>query len=144
MTAFRRFILEQFMYLSWAVAVVATLGSLYFSEILHYPPCTYCWYSRILMYPLVILIGIAAVRKDVKQVIYILPFSILGIGMASFHYLTQKTSLFEKVGSACGYIPCNTEYINVFGFITIPFLALTAFVLITILQLFILSASRVR
>lgn len=135
-------VLEHGPALSWAVAVIATLGSLYFSEVRGYIPCTYCWYQRILMYPLVIILGIAAVRKDYGQTLYVLPLSILGIGMSGFHYLTQKTGLFQKASSACGIVPCNIEYINWFGFITIPFLALVAFILITVIQIMILRASR--
>lgn len=133
---------ENSLYLSWAVAVVAMLGSLYYSEIAGFIPCTYCWYQRIAMYPLVILIGIAAVRKDFKQTIYVIPLAAIGFGIAVFHYLIQKTSLFGEVGTACGIIPCNTDYVNYFGFITIPFLAATAFLLILILQTIAWVASR--
>lgn len=127
-------VVEQLMYLSWAVSVVATLGSLYFSEVVGYPPCTYCWFQRVLMYPLTIWLGIASARKDFGQSLYVLPISALGIGMSTYHYLTQKTSWFAKAGASCGIVPCNIEYINWFGFVTIPFLALIAFILITVLQ----------
>lgn len=136
------FFLEQGHVLSWAIALIATLGSLYFSEVREYIPCTYCWYQRILMYPLVIILGIATVRKDVSQTIYVLPLTIIGMGMSTFHYLVQKTSLFPSSSGACGIVPCTTEYLNVFGFITIPMLALIAFTSITILQLCVWRASR--
>jgi len=130
----RQFMRENGLYLAWVVAVVATLGSLYFSEVMKFFPCKLCWYQRILMYPQVILLGLAAVRKDYGQSLYVLPISSLGIAMSTFHYLSQKTSWFEKAGASCGIIPCNIEYINWFGFVTIPFLALIAFILITVLQ----------
>lgn len=136
------FIKENGLYLSFSVALMATIGSLYFSEVMEYPPCTYCWYQRILMYPLVIILGVAAVRKDLKQVIYVIPFALMGLGMSVFHYITQKTSLFAKPGSACGIIPCNTQYINWFDFITIPFLAGVAFTIILILQILILKSQK--
>jgi disulfide bond formation protein DsbB len=136
------FILEQGLYLSFATALTAMLGSLYFSEIKEYMPCTYCWYQRILMYPLVLILGIAAVRKDYIQALYVLPLSLLGMGISTFHYLKQKTNWFAVTNDACGLVPCNIEYINVFGFITIPFLALTAFTLISVLQILIIRASR--
>jgi disulfide bond formation protein DsbB len=139
---FRRFILDQGPYLSWAVSLVATLGSLYFSEVMKFTPCTLCWYQRILMYPLVIILGIAAVRKDYRQAVYVIPMAAVGGSISLFHYLTQKTSLFSAVADACGMIPCNMQYINWLGFITIPFLALTAFVLIILLQILILSAAK--
>ncbi len=136
------FILEQGLYLSFAVALTAMMGSLYFSEVKEYIPCTYCWYQRILMYPLVLILGIAAVRKDYKQALYVLPLSVIGTGMSTFHYLKQKTNWFQGTEDACGLVPCTIEYINLLGFITIPFLALTAFVIITMLQIFILKAAR--
>lgn len=139
----KAFILEQGMYLSFAVALTAMLGSLYFSEIMGAIPCEYCWYQRILMYPLVLILGIAAVRKDYKQTLYVLPLSGIGMCVSLYHYLLQKTDLFgEEAGNACGVVPCNVEYINVFGFVTIPFLALTAFVLIFIMQWMVWTASR--
>ncbi|UUZ80047.1 disulfide bond formation protein B [Paenibacillus sp. P26] len=70
--SWKPFIRENGLQLSWAVALVATLGDLYFSEILHYLPCKLCWYQRILMYPLVIILGIASVRKERQMYLYVL------------------------------------------------------------------------
>lgn len=138
----RQFLLEHGMYLTWAVALTATLGSLYFSEVLHYIPCKLCWYQRILMYPLVVILGAAAVRKDYKQAIYVLPLSVIGGVISIYHYLIQKTTLFEHASNSCGIVPCDVDYLDWFGFITIPLLALIAFTLITILQIVILRSSR--
>ncbi|WP_281885980.1 disulfide oxidoreductase [Paenibacillus sp. YYML68] len=136
------FIRENGLHLSWAIALVATLGSLYFSEVLMYAPCKLCWYQRILMYPLVLLLGIAAVRKEQRFYWYVLPLSIWGGGISLYHYLMQKTGLFAEGAKACGIVPCDVDYINWFGFVTIPFLAWVAFVLITVIQLLMLAASR--
>lgn len=133
MPKLRTFLIEQGLSLAWVIATIATLGSLYFSEIMGYLPCTLCWYQRILMYPLVIVLGIATARKDLKQTIYVLPITILGMGISSYHYAIEKTDWFEGGGKTCGIIPCDVEYINWLGFITIPFLAITAFTLITII-----------
>ena len=113
-------------------ALVATLGSLYFSEIVGFIPCTYCWYQRILMYPLVLIILIGILKKDEYLPSYVLPFSILGIGLSGYHYLVQAV-IFGSTACTSG-VPCSVRYINWLGFITIPFLALTAFVMITILM----------
>lgn len=75
---------------SWILSIIATAGSLYFSEILHYVPCTFCWYQRILMYPLVILLGRAFYEQDLKIYRYILPLSILGMAVSGYHYSLQK------------------------------------------------------
>jgi disulfide bond formation protein DsbB len=131
---FKVFIQEQALYLSFSISLVAMIGSLYFSEIMKYPPCTYCWYQRILMYPLVLILGIAAVHKDYKQSLYVMPLALLGIGMSGYHFLTQKIPDLSKAAASCGIIPCTTEYINWLGFITIPFLAFIAFTIIFILQ----------
>ncbi len=119
-------------YLAWLVALVATGGSLYFSEALHYIPCQLCWYQRIFMYPLVFILGIASFRHDHRISIYTLPLSVMGAALALFHYLEQKVPGFGfpelcKVG-----VPCSASYINWAGFITIPMLSLIAFVLIVI------------
>lgn len=117
---------------AWAVAVIATIGSLYFSEIMHFEPCKWCWYQRIFMYPLVILLGIAAVRKDYRQTIYALPLAAIGAMISTYHILLQKTTWFKGEKSGCGLIPCDVDYINWYGFITIPMLAWTAFILIIV------------
>lgn len=89
------------------------------------------------MYPLVIILGIAAVRKDYSQSLYILPMSILGGVISIYHYMIQKTAFIKNAGNSCGVIPCDVQYINWLGFVTIPFLAFTAFTLITIVQFLI-------
>lgn len=123
------------LYIAWIVAVVATLGSLYFSEIRGFIPCELCWYQRILMYPLSIILGIAAYYDEEKIKKYVLPISILGIFVSSFHYMKQKLPGFAAIKPCTQGVPCNLQYINWFGFITIPFLALIGFTLITLLLL---------
>ncbi|MEM8531450.1 MAG: disulfide oxidoreductase [Chloroflexota bacterium] len=109
---------------------IAMSGSLYFSEVLRWTPCLLCWYQRIIMYPLAAIIAIGILRRDTKLHFYVLPFSIFGMGMSFYHYLLIKTTIFPA--PACNAnIPCNVEYMNVLGFINIPFLALTAFTMIT-------------
>ncbi|MBM7644654.1 disulfide bond formation protein DsbB [Scopulibacillus daqui] len=121
------------LYFAWVVAIAATLGSLFFSEILGFEPCKLCWVQRIFMYPLVIILGIACFRNDRSISIYTLPLTIIGGSVSIIHYSEQKLGLF---GGICrSGIPCSGEYIDWFGFITIPFLALLAFVLITVVLL---------
>ncbi|MGM9923160.1 MAG: disulfide oxidoreductase [Bacillus sp. (in: firmicutes)] len=121
---------ENILFIAWAAAILATLGSLYFSEIKHYEPCTLCWYQRILMYPFTILLGIAYVRKDFKITLYSMVLSGIGILVSSYHYALQKLPLLAESAGACGRVPCSGQYTNWAGFITIPFLALTAFLII--------------
>lgn len=124
------------LYLAWLAAVTATLGSLYFSEVRGYIPCELCWYQRILMYPLSVVLGIAAFYDDLRIRKYVLPLSILGMCVSAFHYMEQKIPGFASIKPCTQGVPCNTQYINWFGFVTIPFLALIGFTLITLLLLF--------
>lgn len=138
----RRFLQAYGLYLAWLVALIATGGSLYFSEIRLFVPCTLCWYQRILMYPLVIILGLASFRQSTVVVPYVLPLTVLGAGVSLFHYLEQKIPGFGAPAVCRSGVPCSMEYINALGFITIPFLALIAFTLITLLLLGAIRAGR--
>ncbi len=126
------------LYIALLAAWVAMMGSLYFSEVAGYIPCTLCWYQRILMYPLAGIIAIGLLRRDRGLPFYILPFSLLGIGFSTYHYLLQKTDIFGTTICKVG-VPCTAIWINWLGFITIPFLALTAFIIITLMALIALQ-----
>ncbi|WP_239984683.1 disulfide oxidoreductase [Lentibacillus sediminis] len=130
---FRQFSL----YAAWLVSIVATLGSLYFSDIRGFTPCELCWYQRILMYPLSLILGIATFQNDRSVKKYVLPMAIIGSSISLFHYLEQKVPGFADIKPCANGVPCSAEYINWLGFITIPFLALIAFTLIAILMLLI-------
>lgn len=121
-----------YLYSAWLVSVIATLGSLYFSEIRGFIPCELCWYQRILMYPLAVILGIATFQTDFGIKRYVLPLAAIGWCISFYHYLVQKVPDFAAVKPCVNGVPCNTQYINWAGFITIPFLALTAFTLIII------------
>lgn len=129
---FRSFLYEYAIYFAWIVAIVATAGSLYLSEILHYEPCKLCWFQRIFMYPQVILLGIAAYRNDRSILSYAIPLSVIGGCISTYHYAEQKLPALAKVLPCRVGIPCNTSQINLLGFITIPLMALTAFILIIV------------
>jgi disulfide bond formation protein DsbB len=115
-------------------AWVATCGSLFFSQVLHWPPCELCWYQRILMYPLAIILGVGILRRDRGVHLYVLPLSIAGIAVALYHHLLIKTNWFPPPSCLAG-IPCDVDYLNWLGFVTIPFLALVAFTIITVAML---------
>jgi len=119
------------MYFAWVVSLVATGGSLYFSEIALFEPCKLCWFQRIFMYPLTVLLGIASYRDDRGIISYTLPLSVIGGSISLYHYLLQKVPAMKSFTPCTRGVPCTGDYINWFGFVTIPFLALTAFVLIT-------------
>lgn len=120
------------LYIAWVISLTATLGSLYFSEIREFVPCELCWIQRIFMYPLTILLGIAAFTNDVRMRLYVLPLTLVGGAISLYHYLVQKVPGFADIKPCVQGVPCNIQYINWFGFVTIPFLALTAFTLMSI------------
>lgn len=121
-----------FLYFAWLVSVIATMGSLYFSEVRGFIPCDLCWFQRIFMYPLVLILGIGTFQSDISVKKFVLPLSIIGGTISIFHYLEQKVPGFGGIRPCVSGVPCSAEYINWLGFITIPFLAFTAFTLITI------------
>ncbi len=121
------------MYIALVTAWVAMCGSLYFSEVRGYVPCVLCWYQRILMYPLTLVIAIGLLRRDWNLPYYALPFSLIGLGVSTYHYLLEKTDLFAGSAACRQGVSCTTQWINWFGFVTIPFLALTGFLIISIM-----------
>ena len=123
------------LYPAWILAIVATAGSLYFSEVRHFVPCVMCWYQRILMYPLVLILGVATYRQDGKAFAYSLPLSVLGMLVALYHVLHQKIPGFGSAAVCRGGVACDVQYIDWLGFISIPVLSLTAFTGITVLLL---------
>ncbi|MWC30048.1 disulfide oxidoreductase [Paenibacillus sp. MMS18-CY102] len=119
------------LYMAWIVAVVATASSLYLSDVLNYTPCKLCWFQRIFMYPQVILLGIAAYRGDRRITGYVLPLSIIGGLISIYHYLEQKVPGMADIMPCTDGVPCSEDYLDYFGVITIPLMALVAFILIT-------------
>ncbi|MFN8038495.1 MAG: disulfide oxidoreductase [Acidimicrobiales bacterium] len=117
------------LWLAAAVALTCTLGSLYFSEIAKFTPCKLCWYQRIAMYPLVLLLGIAAVRRDRGIRVYGLALAAIGACVSTYHTWLQafptSSSSFCTVDA-----PCTERHVWELGFVSIPFMALAGFLLI--------------
>ena len=130
--------LENSLLFIWVVSLVATLGSLYFSEIRGYIPCTMCWFQRIFMYPIVIITTVAVIQKNAKIAMTTAVFSVIGGCISLYHYGIQKIDFLTESAPACGLVSCTGQYINWLGFITIPFLALTAFILIAITSFYMI------
>lgn len=114
---------------AWVVALLATAGSLYFSEVANYTPCTLCWYQRIAMYPLVLILGIAAIRRDIDIRIYAIPVALVGAAISTYHYFLEWFPQIDT-GACSAVIPCTQVWFRGFGFISLPFLALVAFGLV--------------
>ena len=126
--------------MAWVVALLATAGSLYFSEVAGFEPCLLCWYQRIAMYPLALIIGIAAWRDDAGVSRYAIPLAGIGAVVSAYHVALQR--LPGLPSGACSLeAPCSAIELERFGFVTIPVMALIGFVSI-IVVLPLLTARR--
>lgn len=122
------------LWLAFAVALASTLGSLFYSDILGYEPCKLCWFQRILIYPQVILLGMAAWKKDNNIIDYVIVLSVLGIVLSSFQYYQQMVDpSLLACGAGDATASCSKKFVFDYGYITIPIMALTSFILTTLL-----------
>ena len=115
------------------VAVGATAASLYFSERAGFVPCELCWYQRIAMYPLAVILSVAALRRDRDIAPYALPLGAIGLAIAGYHIQVQ---LFPEQASFCeASNPCSGRWVEAFGWMTIPQMAALSFTLVIALVL---------
>ena len=115
-------------------AGTAAIGSLYLSEVAHLIPCTLCWYQRIAMYPLAVILAIAAFRRDTGVRIYANVIAVVGAAIAAYHYLIQWFPDLE--GTSCTTaVPCTGVWFRVFGFVSIPYMALSTFLLVLVFMM---------
>lgn len=120
------------LWLAWLIAAVAMAGSLYFSEEANFVPCKLCWFQRIAMYPLALLLLIAAVRRDVGVRMYAVPLAVVGAAISTYHYLIEWR---PSLGSGTCELtaPCTVPWFRQFGFISLPLMALCGFAAIVAL-----------
>lgn len=112
--------------LAWVIALVTMLGSLYYSRIQHYIPCELCWYQRICIYPFAVILGIAAVRRDAAIRIYAIPVLAVGAVIAAYHSWIQAFPPADGTSFCTADAPCTLRYVWEFGFVSLPFMALSA------------------
>lgn len=127
---------------AWSIAIVGTLGSLYFSEIRDLVPCSLCWYQRIAMYPLVLIFPVGILRRDAKLGWYGLPLAVVGLGIALVHLLLQAGVIPESAAPCQAGLSCANIQEVWFGFVTIPLLSAIGFASIVALLGFALYRSR--
>ena len=113
---------------AFLISLLATFGSLFFSEVLNYIPCTLCWYQRIFMYPLFFIFTVNLLYPDEKVLKYAMPLVVVGLSISIYHNLLMYGIIPEEASPCVQGVPCSTRYINWLGFITIPFLSLVSFV----------------
>ena len=112
---------------AWLVASASTLGALFLGEVMQLPTCVLCWYQRIFMFPLVLMLPIGMFPFDPKVVRYALPLAMLGWMFAVFHLLLIAGIVPESIKPCAQGVPCSEKVIEWFGFVTIPLLSATAF-----------------
>jgi len=123
---------QHWAYTAWFLALVGTLSSLFVSEIMDLSPCVLCWYQRICLFPLVLVIGAGIARRDAALATYALPLALAGLGIAIYHNLLQLGIIPEELAPCTAGASCSEKQVEWLGFITIPLMALGAFGLISL------------
>jgi len=119
-------------YLAWFLALSSAAGSLFFSEVMLLPPCVLCWYQRIAMYPLIMVIATGIILRDTRMKIYALSLALAGLAVAIYHNLIYYGFIPESITPCTEGVPCNAVQIEWLGFITIPLMGLGAFACIAL------------
>jgi disulfide bond formation protein DsbB len=140
--SFAAAVAPQSVLLAWIVATVTTLGSLYYSEHAGFVPCELCWYQRIVMYPLVIVLGVAWLRRDVQVWKTVLVFVVIGAPLSLYHWLVERVPAFAESSSCSVTVPCTAPYFEKLGFVTLAWMAMSSFLLIGVLMLCTVVGSR--
>lgn len=132
---FKNFISSNGLILALIMSIVAMLGSLIYSEIIGLPPCDLCWYQRALLYPQVVILAVALVKKDRDIYDYLVGLNILGIIIAGYQYIMQMINYSGPcpVGSAVNNAGCFTKDVFEFGYITLPLMSISVFVSVALL-----------
>lgn len=114
-------------FIAWMVASVSTLGALFLGEVMGYTPCVLCWYQRIGMFPLVLILAAGLFPFDRGVVRYALPLALAGWLLAVFHWAVASGLVPERATPCSQGVPCSVEQISWFGFLTLPMLSVLAF-----------------
>ena len=123
-----------FLYIQLVISAAAVFGSLFFSEVMKFPPCNLCWYQRILLYPvaLIVLTGIYLDSRDTSR--FVAPFAWIGFAIAIYHNLVYY-KIIEIIVPCTESAPCTAQQLNYLGFITIPLLSASAFLILLVVNL---------
>lgn len=127
---------------AWVIALIATASALFIGEVMGMTPCLLCWYQRIFMFPLALILGMAAFADDRRGAVYALPLALGGAAMAAYH-AALVAGWVPKWWVPCGAGPsCSEQRLEILGGIPIPWLSLAAFITITILLFVYLRKTR--
>ena len=127
---------------AWAMAMVATLSALFIGEVMGMTPCVLCWYQRIFMFPLAIILTMAAFAEDRRGAVYALPLAVCGAAIAAYH-TALVAEWVPRWWVPCGAGPsCSDQPLEILNGIQIPWLSLAAFVAIALLLIIYLRKTR--
>lgn len=133
---------SQLLQLAFVTSLIATAGSLFFSEVMKLPPCQLCWYQRICMFPLVLIFIMALLKSAKDSALYGLGLSFTGLSISLWHNLLYYKIIPDSITPCSEGISCTSKQIEWFSFVTIPFLSLMTFLLINIICVLILKSER--
>jgi disulfide bond formation protein DsbB len=127
---------------AWSIALAATLGALFIGEVMGMTPCLLCWYQRIFLFPLALILGMAAFAEDRRGAVYALPLALAGVALAAYHS-ALIAGWVPQWWVPCGAGPsCSEQSLEILGGVQIPWLSLVAFLAIVILLLVYLRKTR--
>lgn len=135
MQKIKQFIINNALYLALIQAIVAFLGSMFFSDVMHLKPCVLCWYQRIAMFPLFITLIISILKKIKEAWLLVITPALIGWIISIYHVLLYYKIIPDDLAPCATGVSCTTRYFEIFGFITIPFLSFAAFSIIIALML---------
>ena len=123
---------EALLYVAWVVVLLGTAGSLFFSEVMGLPPCALCWYQRVALYPLALIIATGILARDARVRAYALPLCLAGLAVSAYHNLLYSGVIPETLAPCSEGASCTEKQIEWFGFITIPLMGLASFVAVAL------------
>lgn len=129
--------------LAWFIALFATLSAVFIGEVMGQMPCTLCWYQRIAMFPLVLILGLGSFRSDVNAVLYALPLVAVGAVFALYHSLTYAGVIVGEIVPCGSGTSCSGSSMTIFGWLPLPFLALISFVVIACLLCLVIRKNKI-
>ena len=131
-TKFKSMIKNKYLYMAWAISFISTIGSLFLSQFMNLPPCNLCWYQRILMFPLVIILGVGYSLEDRNINLYSVPFVLLGLVISIYHNLLYYKWITPAITPCSSGVSCTERQLELFGFLSIPLMSLMSFLILLI------------
>lgn len=117
---------------AFLVSLTATGGSLWFSEVVGFTPCKLCWYQRIAVFPLPLLLAGMVLRRDLRAARYLLPLTLIGSGVSLWHWLVERVPSLSGKTSCAVDVPCSVPWFTEFGFVTLAWMAFSTLTFVTV------------